>query len=221
MNISKMASTVILTTTIATIFLFAIIFYLYGGEDARLKEAFLTTSGFFGGIATLVAAYIATQLFNDWRVEKQFEINQQYVISIKSKVAELRSYISNQRTLFTMIKLELMREDLKIKEYQSLNLEVQQIIKNIIDISGEIILDMQEINYLKTQRSKNNLVDGFEERLCKLQDIIKNQDYFTNYQSIDRHVVFERCFGFITDDLQEFVYDDIFTYYLKDLKVQK
>lgn len=63
MKISKLASTVVLTTSFATFFLFAILFYLYGD----FKEALSDTASFFGGIATLVAAYIATQLFNDWR----------------------------------------------------------------------------------------------------------------------------------------------------------
>ena len=63
MNISKMASTVILATAFTTIFLFAFLFYLYGD----LKDALSDAASFFGGIATLVAAYIATQLFNDWR----------------------------------------------------------------------------------------------------------------------------------------------------------
>lgn len=67
MSISKLASTVILATSFATIFLFAFIFYLYGGERSVLEDALSMTASFFGGIATLVAAYIATQLFNDWR----------------------------------------------------------------------------------------------------------------------------------------------------------
>lgn len=67
MSISKLASTVILATSLATLFLFVFLFYLYGGEDGALKDALSTTASYFGGIATLVAAYIATQLFNDWR----------------------------------------------------------------------------------------------------------------------------------------------------------
>lgn len=74
MSISKLASTVILATSFATIFLFAFIFYLFGGEGSNLKDALSMTASFFGGIATLVAAYIATQLFNDWRDEKNHEL---------------------------------------------------------------------------------------------------------------------------------------------------
>lgn len=82
MNISKMASTVILVTSFSTIFLFAIIFYLYGGEHKNLNEAFSITASFFGGIATLVAAYIATQLFNNWRDEKNYDLENSLLTSI-------------------------------------------------------------------------------------------------------------------------------------------
>lgn len=71
MSISKLASTVILATSFATIFLFAFIFYLFGGKDGALKEVLSMTASFFGGIATLVAAYIATQLFNDWKEQER------------------------------------------------------------------------------------------------------------------------------------------------------
>ncbi|MEN8390200.1 hypothetical protein ABFP25_03400 [Acinetobacter indicus] len=82
MSISKLASTVILATSFATIFLFAFIFYLYGGERSVLEDALSMTASFFGGIATLVAAYIATQLFNDWRVEKNYDLENQYLSNI-------------------------------------------------------------------------------------------------------------------------------------------
>jgi len=74
MNISKLASTVILATVFSTIFLFAIIFYLYGGGSDALRDALSMTAGFFGGIATLVAAYIATKLFNDWKEQHNKQI---------------------------------------------------------------------------------------------------------------------------------------------------
>ncbi|WP_265464688.1 hypothetical protein [Acinetobacter entericus] len=39
-----------------------------------LKDSLATASGFFGGITTLIAAYIAANLFNDWRDEKNYEL---------------------------------------------------------------------------------------------------------------------------------------------------
>lgn len=80
MNISKLASTVILATAFATLFLFAFLFYLYGD----LKDALSDTASFFGGIATLVAAYIATQLFNDWKEQHNKNLEKDAVYKILS-----------------------------------------------------------------------------------------------------------------------------------------
>lgn len=75
MNISKMASTVILATIFAVVFLFALIFYLYSSISGislnNLKDALSMTASFFGGIATLVAAYVAAKLFNDWKEQER------------------------------------------------------------------------------------------------------------------------------------------------------
>lgn len=78
MNISKMASTVILATTLATIFLFVIIFYLYGGGSDALKDALSMTASFFGGITTLAAAYIAYYLYDDWRKPHNLSIETEH-----------------------------------------------------------------------------------------------------------------------------------------------
>ncbi len=103
MSISKLASTVILATSFATIFLFAFIFYLYGGERSVLEDALSMTASFFGGIATLVAAYLATQLFNDWRVEKNYDLENQYlsniVIGLRDIYAELLEMQDNSKQI--------------------------------------------------------------------------------------------------------------------------
>lgn len=95
MNISKLASTVIMATCIGTLILFAFIFYLfYGGDQNALEKAFTITSGFFGGIATLVAAYIGTQLFNDWRSSKKFDVAKETLLSL----VRLKSHIDKNYT---------------------------------------------------------------------------------------------------------------------------
>lgn len=86
MSISKLASTVILATSFATIFLFAFIFYLLGGKDSALKDALSMTASFFGGIATLVAAYIATQLFNDWKDEYNHRLESSILMEYINKL---------------------------------------------------------------------------------------------------------------------------------------
>lgn len=94
MSISKLASTVILATSLATILLFTFIFYLYGGERSVLEDALSMTASFFGGIATLVAAYIATRIFNDWRDENKAVFIQKFYYDLRGEVFSLyESYL--------------------------------------------------------------------------------------------------------------------------------
>lgn len=77
-DINKLVSTIILGTSFSMILLFGLIFYMYfdakSGYTSALKESFSITASFFGGVTTLVAAYVAAKLFNDWS-ESQTGVN--------------------------------------------------------------------------------------------------------------------------------------------------
>lgn len=110
MNINKLISTVILVAAISTIYLFGMIFYLYSNADSTtlslLKDAFSTTSGFLSGIATLITAYVAAKLFNDWRDEKNFELENSLLNGILSDLKpifiELHKIRSDSKNLKTI-----------------------------------------------------------------------------------------------------------------------
>lgn len=89
MNISKLVSTIILAASFAMIFLFVIIFYLYGGERSVLKDALSMTASFFGGIATLIAAYIAYSLYVDWRTPHNLNIETEHKKEILKVIRKL------------------------------------------------------------------------------------------------------------------------------------
>lgn len=86
MKFCHLISTIFLATTFACIFLFAGIFGFYSSADSKtlilLKDSLSTASGFFGGITTLIAAYIASKLFNDWRDEKNYELENTLLTNI-------------------------------------------------------------------------------------------------------------------------------------------
>lgn len=102
MNISKLISTVIFVTAISTIYLFGMIFYLYKNTDSTtislLKDALSTTSGFLSGIATLATAYVAANLFNDWRGEKEYDTKATYLNSAIQKLSEIHSNLIESRS---------------------------------------------------------------------------------------------------------------------------
>ena len=133
MNISKIASTVILATSFAVVFLFAFIFYLYSSISGislnNLKDALSMTASFFGGIATLVAAYVAAKLFNDWKEQERMvfirntaydssnlmvqiiQLMQQYPQNNISEIKVLHSQIT---TNLSFLHRQIQSNDIKI-----------------------------------------------------------------------------------------------------------
>lgn len=71
MKIKNISQTIIFICCLVVIPVFCFSFFLYSKADLKyyeiLDKSFTATFGFFGGAATLAAAYIASLLFNDWR----------------------------------------------------------------------------------------------------------------------------------------------------------
>lgn len=78
MKIKDMAQTVILICCLVVIPVFSFSFILYSKADLKyyeiLDKSFTATFGFFGGAATLAAAYIASRLFNDWKEQHNKQV---------------------------------------------------------------------------------------------------------------------------------------------------
>lgn len=79
-----------------TIIIFVIVFIAYGcsGINDHLKETLTITIGFFGGFATLGAAYIAANLFNDWGVQHNKSIEIKFIFKIIDHVELFDTKIS-------------------------------------------------------------------------------------------------------------------------------
>jgi len=63
-------------------FFFTLWLFSYNSIDQPLKEAWTSTISFLSVLATLGTAIIATLLFNDWRDEKNFELENNLLTNI-------------------------------------------------------------------------------------------------------------------------------------------
>lgn len=83
MTIKDLAQTSFLVCSVITILVFGFIYYLMMNESissvALIKDSITLTASFFGGITTLVAAYIATLLFNDWKDQEKYKIHLKFI----------------------------------------------------------------------------------------------------------------------------------------------
>jgi hypothetical protein len=169
LKITKLASTVILIASFATIYLFGLIFYIYKNADSQtlstLKDSLSTTSGFFGGIATLVAAYIASKLFNRWEDQHNKQVNSDFIMKLYDCLFEMRQ-LSTSSVGF--IRNYLTKEN-KSNYVQQLR-ENNQRLCYLIDYSA---LKLSDVAYVITE-------DDYENIFSKQITIITNKLYDLN-----------------------------------------
>ncbi|MNY93304.1 hypothetical protein D3C78_97140 [compost metagenome] len=190
MKISKLASTIFLATSICTIFLFALIFYILLNADPKtttvLKESLTLTSSFFGGISTLVAAFIATQLFNDWKEEKIFLILKDNVDLANKIIDEMQDDLdvfskTNFNNPVTMKKLlyqlyeavyiiKLNKGD--IEKYKELHIKVASILADISQNDNSPLKKEDRITILiyrgEISKMKTTLTNHLDKQLNRL-----------------------------------------------------
>lgn len=90
MKSSNFVSTIFIASTFACIVLFACIFWFYSNADSKtlglLKDSLSTASGFFGGITTLIAAYIASKLFNRWQDQHNKTVDKEIIFGVMTRL---------------------------------------------------------------------------------------------------------------------------------------
>ena len=118
MKFSRLVSTIILATTFACIFLFVCVFWFYSSADNKtlglLKDSLSTTSGFFGGIATLTAAYIASKLFNDWKDQHKTNFYEKFYYDLRDKTFQLYEHYKPIKEI--LLDKNNDKDDLKLLE---------------------------------------------------------------------------------------------------------
>ena len=77
MKIQRYLPTITLITVFSMIYLFGFIYYLNLSagvySNVAIKDGLSAVGSFFGGIATLITAYVASILFNDWKVQQKHQ----------------------------------------------------------------------------------------------------------------------------------------------------
>ena len=138
MDIKNIVANTIAGTILTLLFLFAFtwIIFDFQGSANSLKDTWSIVSSLFGGIATLVAAYIAALLFNDWRDQhnKTVEKEMAWVVIQKFDVADLNS--SRFQDDFKNFKYRCnFLSEMPDKEFQNLDNELNSILSSIRGVS--------------------------------------------------------------------------------------
>lgn len=147
MKIKDQVQTVFLICCVISIILFGFIYSLMVKDINNLaetvKESFSLTASFFGGIATLAAAYIATILFNDWKDQEKYKLHLKFIESISSDCIVLISEL--RKIAYPTAKIKAA---IKIYKADPENTEVTiKDIRELIDENYEVNLFM--VKYFK------------------------------------------------------------------------
>ncbi|RZG64531.1 MULTISPECIES: hypothetical protein [Acinetobacter] len=106
MGAKKLIENTFGTVLALTIVTFVVVFIAYGcsGVEDQLKETLTITIGFFGGFATLGAAFIAAYLFNDWRDQSIAELKSQRCLKINNDLFEVDKLVSSADIFMQILK---------------------------------------------------------------------------------------------------------------------
>lgn len=164
---------VIAATVVFIVFCFTSswILFEFKGSATSLKDTWSIVSSLFSGATTLVAAYIASLLFNDWRDEKNYDLENQHLTSILLGLRDIHA---------------------ELLEMQSSSKTIQRTNEILISYSAFITrqrLDIQNtINKLKADLTIYSKITGHTNLLDLLADLQENcKTYDNQYNQLIHH----------------------------------
>lgn len=123
MNKSVVIFSITVAAIILTFLLFSIlaILFKYWGDTTSVKDSLSIISGIFGGITTLGAAIVAAYLFNDWKVQHNKTIENNFINDVIDKfnaadnqATEIVVYFNNIKGFFL---INLMCDEVTVAEF--------------------------------------------------------------------------------------------------------
>lgn len=112
MTLKDSVQTAILVVGFFSLLVFGASYYFVlidpDSSNYPLKEALSITASFFGGFATLTAAFIGSKLFNDWRHQHKAAFYEKYYYDLRNSVFEVyKSYLNLKTFLLDKYNQEL------------------------------------------------------------------------------------------------------------------
>lgn len=192
-SLANAVETSILFVGFFTLFVFGASYYFVLSDTnpttQPLKDSLSITASFFGGFATLVAAYIASLLFNDWRDQFRLELKSKYCKDILDSIFMLNQFTNSSYLFSQFIKTKTdfhqSLADKMSSDSQSMNVPLKNI-QNLMSKIGNGIFTQDEVekfnNYFGKIYHYQNLItivtvkefhdseNDFTEKLIKAYD---------------------------------------------------
>jgi hypothetical protein len=176
MNKNTFSISILIIGLILAFLLFSIfgILYFYWGDFKAVQDSLSTTGSLFGVIGTLGAAAVAAYLFNDWRDEKNYDLENSILtnilIDLKLIYVELHKIRSDSHNLKKIDKFLIIKTDY-------LERERIDIYKSIISLFPNIKIYSE----IKKDDTLINLYHSFDKH-CFIMDDFYRDLFFKKYQ---------------------------------------
>ena len=158
------------------------IFYEYSGSQNSTKDAISTLSGYFGGIATLWAAIIAAYLFNDWRIQHNKNLYNQFALRLHQEYILLDKLIRDfglHTCEITPPRTKWKIPFIKSKDVTSFSKKINELsnLSKNIDLQISVFLDsLREFSVISWNEEK---IDQYIKAYLAEYIRIQNTDFFT------------------------------------------
>ena len=122
------------------------------GDNEPIYKAISLYGDYFGGIATIVAAYIASLLFNDWRDPANYTTTKEQVLEAMGILSQVRFQLNfmhdNLQTLKRTNEFLILNEDLLNYSDNEIQRKFFEIVKNIKFLNDKMLFDeFSKINH--------------------------------------------------------------------------
>ncbi|ENV34301.1 hypothetical protein [Acinetobacter gerneri] len=166
-----------------TIISFVVIYIWFGCSDFperdQLKESLTLTATFFSAYATLGAAYIAANLFNDWRAQKKYEIIAQ--LTLDASLDLIRAKDTFHFYLFQYI-------------YKTDEITYKQVDDVVFHAISKIDLLNQVLERYNMPNITNEVNKLYRESYCKLPRLLQEKKYLMKLSEIELTKYSEKSF---------------------------
>jgi len=204
MRIKDMAQTAILICCLMIIPIFASAYFLYSRTDLKyfeiLDKSFGVAFGFFGGAATLTAAYIASKLFNNWREQHNKEIINKFSIQTYDSFNNLTNSIMDFGLLIAKIETPEKKFgwifSQEYKEYSNVIDDLYLKQKKIDDCFYQFLARLREYGIVT---NKTPAVNALHQEYIKLFDKIIGLKISNFYELGESVKVFDKKYSAYND----------------------
>lgn len=218
MKLKNIIENILAISFVTLLFIFALTWIIFNFNDSTsaLKDSWTTIGSFFGGVATLVAAYIAYNLYDDWRQPHNLSIETEHK---KAILAVIRKIIPIENKYDLLISNHFIYHD---QPNRTIPIEIDQVelkeltksINELLGLLEELYYITKDINLINFKNHYLNFVLLYHLILRKSEELYKNDDKNELIEFLRTQLRFE----FIDVDKKEWTGSTLYAYAFVGLK---